>query len=196
MKRLLPILRLTSLALCVFLCLTSLFLWHRSLSCWDFYSLYIGRHHIMANTYPDAMGIVWGRRDGPPAETRWKYYAQQHPPGGKVVNHDYRWGLRMIGLSRYRWDEHSATAPPVTFSGFSLATSFWLPALITSIPPNLVFLLRMRRYLKRLRRLHFQRLGLCSRCGYDLHATPERCPECGTSVQSNQNQKLPLPAPR
>jgi hypothetical protein len=48
----------------------------------------------------------------------------------------------------------------------------WMPTTLFAIVPVL-WILRRRRDRMRLR------AGLCPSCGYDLRATPDRCPECG-----------------
>ena len=44
--------------------------------------------------------------------------------------------------------------------------------LLTALPP--AYLIRSVR-----RRRRRRKLGLCEHCGYELRASPERCPECG-----------------
>jgi hypothetical protein len=58
----------------------------------------------------------------------------------------------------------------------------WFLALLFAISPALHLRATIRS-----RRLH--RAGHCPRCGYDLRATPERCPECGDAFGVEVNSR-------
>jgi hypothetical protein len=53
----------------------------------------------------------------------------------------------------------------------------WASGVLLAIPPALY----LRRRLRERRRVP----GICAACGYDLRATPERCPECGSAAGSS-----------
>jgi hypothetical protein len=78
----------------------------------------------------------------------------------------------------------SVLAPTWSFAGFRMTRAqstgnvsfdlripYWLPTSLTAISALVALRQRLR---------HERAVGLCPTCGYDLRATPGRCPECGT----------------
>ena len=58
---------------------------------------------------------------------------------------------------------------------------YWLIAVVSGLAPAV----QIVRFAWRRRR---SKLGLCPACGYDLRATPDRCPECGRETGPARSQ--------
>ncbi|HEX2922693.1 MAG TPA: hypothetical protein VHS28_01545 [Chloroflexota bacterium] len=63
-----------------------------------------------------------------------------------------------------------------------LSLPYWIPTSLLALPTLLQIARRLRN------RRH--RPGCCPTCDYDLRATPERCPECGTPIAAFQIEAL------
>jgi hypothetical protein len=70
------------------------------------------------------------------------------------------------------------TAPPVKAGvrhEWIVVIPSWFVLVLTALLPVRMGCLIRGRWGQEKRR----KLGLCKKCGYDLRATPQRCPECG-----------------
>jgi len=78
----------------------------------------------------------------------------------------------LLTRAGFQWLEGRKTVPAVWEDPFAMAP-MWFLILLVSGPMGLW-------YFKRERGVRRLREGRCRTCGYDLRATPGRCPECGT----------------
>jgi hypothetical protein len=82
------------------------------------------------------------------------------------------WSVGYDCIAVSQWSGPGLSVTHWKSGGRALAINAWLLALAFSLLP-----------LARWRSQRDQpRVGYCGACGYDLRATPGRCPECGTSV--------------
>ena len=75
------------------------------------------------------------------------------------------------GLGFYYQHDIGLFAPNV--ESFDFYVGYWLLLAVGSILPICWFCTVMWRKTRK------PKIGMCATCGYDLRATPERCPECG-----------------
>ena len=128
---------------------------------------------VYAGRYPDA---AMARPPGGAAG--WRFQALRNPSGGSAAESIESTG----GLAANRWLPARAFAPGPTFHGLRLVVvPCWVPALVTAVLPVAWLAGRVRRRRRRM-------LSLCPTCGYDLRATPERCPECGTVASAGKGE--------
>ena len=84
---------------------------------------------------------------------------RSYPPASPYSNLATRWQVAGFGSSFHGGKDY-------------LLIPFWAIAVLSAALPFCRF-----RYL----RTGLHRVGHCPACGYDLRATPDRCPECGTA---------------
>jgi hypothetical protein len=116
--------------------------------------------------YPVPAGIV-------PSQPTWRYTGA-HPRSALVLS------KRSVLLDlRHIWRTHQVRYAGFSRGGWQVRMPYWLLLILFAVRPAWVMLgkVRSRRWKRR---------GLCASCGYDLRATPHRCPECGWIVSTRR----------
>jgi len=91
-----------------------------------------------------------------------------------AVDYANRWGFGYENSTRIG----QAPYGDPTETDWAVVIPMWLPSLLLLILP----LIQISKYVRGGRRIA---LGCCRSCGYDLRASPDRCPECGKVPPSN-----------
>jgi hypothetical protein len=170
-QHLLNFLTLTSLLLCA----AVLVLWARSYRACDALvrPARAGDRYCVTSEF----GMLVVEWEGPAQGTvleGWEYFQSPLPR---------RWPVRSrpLGFEAYRGQvTHFVRLPPSTVHG--VAVPHWFAAALLAVLPAAWVVRRERARLARRRADG----GLCPECGYDLRATTDRCPECGT-LRANSN---------
>ncbi len=161
------------------LCLTTVVIWIRSYWVGEFSCLILARHQ---NSRLSALTAGFVTGDGfIRFDVDWVDYGPKYTDLQKVYNDCYPSGVSihyerepspewLINSERYHFLNFYFER--ILGATFRFTFPCWLASLVFAIAPCAVAL-------KRQTVRHRLRSSLCLACGYDLRATPNRCPECG-----------------
>ena len=128
-------------------------LWVRSVWRTDAAWYATGRHTFGANSEAGRIVLIWAKGPFPPLGF------DAHSDGHRAPAWHHLKHLLVFRAFDSGRDSWAVQFPHWSAAAVALTAALWV----------------RRRDRKR-------RIGLCPACGYDLRATPERCPECGTTA--------------
>lgn len=114
-------------------------------------------------------------RDLTPPRGRWKLVHVARP-GHESQEAEPKAKFALHGFGCRHTVQDGGFAGAESFDQYQIAWPIWFAAFLIVMPS-----LYLMRSMIRLRREHPYRNVTCANCGYDLRATPHRCPECGTT---------------
>jgi hypothetical protein len=115
---------------------------------------------------------------------RWGWDRWAIPTGYPIYERKYRWQFWQFGIDHRELNYAPPTPPDIIWRAM---VPYWFLCLMFILFP-------LARVVKSMRRREPDQ-SLCSHCGYDLRATPNRCPECGTVPQADPRRRLVLGSP-
>lgn len=118
-------------------------------------------------------GELWSQHYPPPPGWHFSFWPLTRDP--VHIDGDLSGAARNAWLS-FGYDRWVHSSPGFTADAQVLLFPHWFPTLVL----GLLSALATRNLLTLTRREHRRAAGLCPTCGYDLRASSERCPECGT----------------
>jgi len=195
MKRFIRILKNAATALSLSLCLATAALWVRSYKTADCEKWYdpqrtitlgscCGELHYFEEFYHD-------RTYGRPAVGQSEWHHMPFPESEIGESVDMLRHPNWLNRAGFIFYLHSDRDPKQTdlVERLGAANYIVLPHWFVAGLLLLAPLLFVKRFIRSRREKRRLRKGLCTRCGYDLRATPDRCPECGAfpAIQSNDS---------
>jgi hypothetical protein len=175
------------------LCIASMICWHRGYRIFDRFQ-FTGtapggkwRFYLIDSVRGEVhFAIAGGQFPDDAAATYYETHLNNQLPGfyhgtRPLMSIDFAWRYNgtwwnrvgFVGSTMYLSTRWRTTKQTYALWGRGLLIPNWFVVPTTAIIPVAATytLLRRRKQIRH---------GLCTNCGYDLRATPDRCPECGT----------------
>jgi hypothetical protein len=158
-------------------------MWVRSYIWWDGVTYQHGLRDFMIVSDAGAVLVLSTRYDSDP-EYKWRVTSGPAGVSYEAAGRQRDEGL-MTHLFRVGWDSATGSFWGMGYKRSLLSFGYAYAAILALATAVFSLIGYVRR-----RRRHSP--NLCARCGYDLRATPGRCPECGTAVSGRDGIEGPV----